>query len=119
MAAWMPDAVPTVIALAGAIEAAAMIAEAAVKERRILRIKTLLGVVVSNFLVRTGHTTSLHDCNSKHLIPTCVNSLWPACSSDIQAAGRAGESRSAWRVSGRGLLFAFARRCTDPAWESG
>jgi hypothetical protein len=45
MAAWMPDAVPTVIALAGAIEAAATIAEAAVRERRILRIKTLLGLL--------------------------------------------------------------------------
>jgi hypothetical protein len=45
MAAWMPDAVPTVIALAGAIEAAATIAEAAVNERRTLRIKTLLGLL--------------------------------------------------------------------------
>src|SRR5258705_3616804 len=95
MAAWMPDAVPTVIALAGAIEAAATSAEAAVSERRILRIKTLLGVVVvTNFLVRTGHTTSLHDRSSKHLIPTCVNSLWPGCSSGIQAAPRATMSRA-------------------------
>ena len=39
MAAWIPDAVPTVMALAGATEAAAIIAEAAVSERRILRIE--------------------------------------------------------------------------------
>ena len=57
MAAWMPDAVPTVIALAGAIEAAATIAEAA------------------------------------------------------QPRLSGGE-----RVR---LLFAFACRCTDPAWENG
>jgi hypothetical protein len=37
--------VPTVIALAEAIEAAAMIAEAAVNERRILRIRTSLGLL--------------------------------------------------------------------------
>jgi hypothetical protein len=116
----MPDAVPTVIALAGAIEAAATIAEAAVRERRTLRIKTLLGVVVTDFLVRTGHTTPLHDRSSKHLIPACVNSLWPICSSDIQTIGRADESPPGLLGGGRvRLLFAFACRCTDPAWENG
>ena len=103
-----------------AIEAAATIAEAAVRERRILRIEDPPGVVVTNFLFRTGHTTSLHVCSSKHLIPVCVNSLWPACSSDIQALGRVAESQTGL-LGGRRvhLLFASACRCTDPAWENG
>jgi hypothetical protein len=37
--------VPTVMALAGATEAAATSADAAVNERRILRIETLLGLL--------------------------------------------------------------------------
>ena len=45
MAVWRLDAVPTVMALAGATEAAATSADAAVNERRILRIETLLGLL--------------------------------------------------------------------------
>jgi hypothetical protein len=50
MAAWMPEAVPTVIALAGTTEAAATIAEAAVSERRILRIEDPPRVCCGDFL---------------------------------------------------------------------
>ena len=40
----MPDAVPTVIALAGASEAATAIVETVVSERRVLRMKSLVGL---------------------------------------------------------------------------
>src|SRR4029079_12974597 len=116
MAAWMPDAVPTVIALAGAIEAAATSAEAAVRERRILRIEDPPGVVVTNFLVRTGHTTALHDCSSKHLIPTCLNSLWPVRSSGIQPAARAHESAAG---PGRRRAGSSLVRPRAPLYRSG
>ena len=40
----MPDAVPTVIALAGASEEATAIVEMVASERRILRMKSLVGL---------------------------------------------------------------------------